>query len=190
MSFIPSNQQSVSHSKSSGMIRGKIIKIVHTPCQSCVDMSNDFTFKFLFRIECFEGEVFPESACFGGDTGGDDFDFFFSVACWSTCMVTGTGRNAWLGNVGDAHFVRVMFKMLMTKWVNWWASGKIEGIEEGAEWSEWSGWWSTGEDCLCLAVCLADGESVSVRALRDGDVDPRYAIQSPRRSTDGDSAAI
>ena len=66
-------------------------------------MSNDFPFKLLLCLELMERIFFPETTGLEGDGGGDDFDFFFAVACGSTSMMTRTDGDACLGEVSDTH---------------------------------------------------------------------------------------
>ena len=103
MRFVPGNKQSISHRQRRSMVRCKIIKVVHTPGQSGADMSHDFSLKVLFRLEFVERKGFPQSACFGGDTRCQDFDFFLAVAGGGACVVTRTDGDAGRGKSMDTH---------------------------------------------------------------------------------------
>ena len=103
MSFIPRNKQSISHGQRRPMICRKIIKIVHTPRQSRIDMSHHFTLKVLFGLKFMEREGFPQSTSFRRDTRSKNFDFFFSIASGRTRMVTRTDGHACLRKSVDTH---------------------------------------------------------------------------------------
>ena len=103
MGLIPSNKQSISHCKRRRMIRCKIVKIIHTPGQGSVDMSNDLPLKVLLTLKFMEIEGFPETTGFGGDGRRDDFDFFFAVAGRRARVVGANGERPRMGDCVDAH---------------------------------------------------------------------------------------
>jgi len=124
MGFIPRNKQSISHRKCRPMICGEIVEIVHTPCQSRTDMSNDLSFKFFLGLKFMERKGFPQSAGFDRNAWSYDFDLFSSKACWSTCMMTRADWDASLGEIVDAHGL-VLAMVLRRDFgrITWWLRG-------------------------------------------------------------------
>ena len=94
VSLVPSNKQSISHCKRSGMIRGKIIEIEHTPCQRGVDMAHDFPLKILLGLELVERKALPQAACFRRDAGCQHLDLFLAVARRCSRVMAGTDWHA------------------------------------------------------------------------------------------------